>query len=461
MMKRILAVVLSAVMVLSLAACSQPAAETTAAVPAATTAAAAATEAAPAATEAPAAEHEPITISMWIDTLVPKTDLLLSEDQWWLNEAIGRFQEKYPYVTVDITLESDIAESNNLFRTASLAGTAPDIMETWSGNWTTDLKDYVLPIYDMLSDEARNRISGWEAVSVGFDETKEKVGCPTPHQGFGCLYYNKEIIAAAGLDFENNPPKTTEEFAAACEAIKAAGYTPILSNEANEKGVFYNVALYWWLQQVGYATFNEETAGTKKYSEDQALIDFLNFYASLYQKGYYNEDTFSSDDAQSRFMVGEGAMFAAYCSRIPALYEAMGDNVGVIKPTDMNLNGVMTNKLIGGAGQALVVSKDTKYPEECIALIEHLTSVEEFVYYFKHDPSKFPNIKGVNVSDLGDIDPVTSKLIGWAGDVTLWPDNCIDGDAITELGRYLPDLMSGKKTAEEVAAVMDAAIANK
>lgn len=437
MKKRILAMVLAAMMVVTLAACSQPAAET-----------------------APK-EHEPITISMWIDTLVPKTDLLLSEDQWWLNEAIGRFKEKYPYVTVDITLESDIAESNNLFRSASLAGSAPDIIETWSGNWTTELADYALPVYDMMSPEARDRIGGWETVSVGFSTKNQKVGVPTAHQGFGCLYYNKDIIKAAGLDFEANPPKTTEEFAAACEAIKNAGYVPILSNEGSEHGVFYNVALYWWLQQVGYEHFNKESDGTAKYSEDKALIDFMNFYASLYQKGYYNEDTLSSDDAQSRFMVGDGAMFAAYCSRIPALYEEMGDKLGVIKPTDMNTNGVITNKLIGGPGQAMVVSKDTKYPDECIALIEHLTSPEEFEYYYKHDNSKYPNVSGVNAAALGDIDPVTEKLLGWAVDVTFWPDNCVYPDAMNELTTYLPDLMSGKKTPEEIALAMDKAVENK
>lgn len=466
-MKRFLAMALAALMVFSIAACSKPATETKAADTTETTVSgdkAAETEAAEtkaAETTETGTEHEPITISMWVDTMVPKTDLLLSEDQWWINEAIARFQEEYPYVSVDITLESDIAESNNLFRSASLAGSAPDIIETWSGNWVTELADYALPVYDMLSDDTKKRLGGWETVSIDFDTNNAKIGVPTAHQGFGCLYYNKEIVKAAGLDFENNPPKTTEEFAAACEAIKKAGYTPILSNEGNEKGIFYNVALYWWLQQVGYAHFNEETAGTARYSDDEALLAFLQFYADLYQKGYYNEDTISSDDAQSRFMLGEGAMFAAYCSRIPALYEAMGDKVGVIKPTDMDSNGVLTGKLLGGPGQAMVVSKDTKYPEECVALIEHLTSPKEFEYYYKHDTSKYPNVSGVDPAALGDVDPVTKQLLDWAVDVTYWADNCIYPDALNELTTYLPDLMSGKKTPEEIAAVMDKAVENR
>ena len=33
--------------------------------------------------------------------------------------------------------------------------------------------------------------------------------------------YNKALINQVGLDFENNPPTTVEEFLSACETIKA------------------------------------------------------------------------------------------------------------------------------------------------------------------------------------------------------------------------------------------------
>lgn len=45
---------------------------------------------------------------------------------------------------------------------------------------------------------------------------------PLDTHGWG-LWYNKDIFAAAGLD-PNKPPRTYEEFLAACEAIKRAGF---------------------------------------------------------------------------------------------------------------------------------------------------------------------------------------------------------------------------------------------
>ncbi len=327
--------------------------------------------------------------------------------------------------------------------------------------WIIDLADYVLPVHDLMSEKAQESISGWETVSVDYDISKGIVGVPTMHQGFGCLYYNNDIVSACGLDFEANPPKTTAELLEACETIKKAGYLPIVTDEGKSKLMFYFTALYWWLQQSGYDTLLAENAGEKKYAEDAGLLSFLEIYSDFFKKGYLNSDTLSSDDAISRFMAGDAAMFPQYCSHIPSLYEELGDALGVIKPCDVDPNGVITGKLIGGPGQAFVVSKDTKYPEECVALIEHLTSAEEFVEFYKHDTSRYPNISGVNTDDLGDIDPVTAKLVGWASDSTYWPDNVIDSDAITELCRYIPDLFNGVTTPLEVAEAMDGVIANK
>ncbi len=45
---------------------------------------------------------------------------------------------------------------------------------------------------------------------------------PLDTHGWG-LWYNKDIFVAAGLD-PDNPPRTYEEFVAACEAIKRAGF---------------------------------------------------------------------------------------------------------------------------------------------------------------------------------------------------------------------------------------------
>ncbi len=408
-----------------------------------------------------AEDHEPITIQLWTGSLITTGELLLSEEDWWLTHALARFKEQYPYVTVDVTLMADGDVAAQLFRSAAVTGSAPDIFEGWSGNWVIDLEDYTLPVYDLMNEEARDRISGWETVSVGYDTNNTVVGVPTMFQGFGCLYYNKEIVEACGLDFENDPPKTTAELAEACEIIKEAGYTPIVTDEGTGNKLFYFTALYWWLQQSGYSTFLAENAGEMKYADDKGLLSFLEFYSDLFKNGYMNSDTLSSDDAMSRFMVGEGAMYPDYCSYVGTITEEMGDKLGIIKPCDMDPDGVITGKLIGGPGQAYVVSKDTKYPEECVALIEFLSSPEEFVELYKADHSKYPNIIGVDASELEDITPVSAKLVEWAGDATFWPDNVIDSDAITELIRYIPDLFNGVKTPLEVAEAMDAVIANK
>ena len=85
-MKKILAIVLAAVMVLGLAACGGSSA------PAATDAPAQTQAAAPAQTEAPAASGETISLTLWG----------AEEDQALLSELVEKFKAAYSSQTFDI-----------------------------------------------------------------------------------------------------------------------------------------------------------------------------------------------------------------------------------------------------------------------------------------------------------------------------------------------------------------------
>lgn len=435
---RIVALCLSVVMILGLAACGEDGGGTA------------------------ANGKEEITLNLWVTSMVSSKEMLGAEEDWWLSRAIKNFQKEYPHVKVEVTKQNSGSEAATMFRAGSTNGTAPDIAEFWNGNWMTDLKDYAYPVEELLTEEQMARINGWEGVSMGFNPDNERVGIPIFEQTMAGFYYNKEIIDKAGLDFENNPPTTVDELFDACEKIKAAGYTPIMTDEGSSHTLMYFIIPYWWVQQSGYEVMTKQNKGESKYVDDQGLIKALELFQELYSKGYLNEDAVSSSDAQSRFLMGEGAMLPKYSSIAATIQEGLGDKAGFIKPCDVTTNGVMQGKLIGGAGNAFMVSKDTKYPEECAALIMHLTSAEEYAIY-KADsrPGSVPNINDVNVEDLGELIPLNELMLGMVADTTFYVDNVVDSDVYSELIRYSADLLVGKMTPQEVAAAMDAVIAAK
>ena len=472
-MKKIIALLLALTMVFSLAACGGGAKSEEAAAPASQEAAApasqeaaapAAQEAAPASEEAAAPEEkEEITLTIWLNSLISADDLLLDEEDWYINQAIKRFQEKYPYVKFDVTKSEDGNTSAALFKAAAASGSAPDICEFWTGEWMFDVEDMTLDIYDKLSPERQTDLQGWANVCRDYDTNNKKIGVPIAVQTVAGIYYNKNMIAEAGLDFENNPPKTTDELLEACAKIKEAGYTPFLADEGEKHEMIYYIANYWWLQQSGFSTIVAENKGEKKYADDEGLIKTLEFYQQLVDNGYINEDTLNASDARGRFMSGiEGAMMGSSSSKVQTYSEALGEDVlGFIKPGDLDTNGVITNCCLGGAGQGLVVSKDTKYPEECIAFIDFLTSPEEFKEYFKHNPTCIPNLASITAEDLGVTNPVTIKMLSMTGDVVFYTDNCVDSDAMNELMRYTANLINHTMTPKEVAEAMDKVIEAK
>ena len=138
-----------------------------------------------------AQQKEEITLNLWVQSMVGSNELLLSEEEWWINKAIANFQKEYPYVKVEVTKQNSGSEAATMFRAGATNNTAPDIAEFWSGNWMIDLEDYAYPVDQLLSKEAQDRIKGWESVSIDFNADNKRVAIPIFEQTMAGFYYNK------------------------------------------------------------------------------------------------------------------------------------------------------------------------------------------------------------------------------------------------------------------------------
>ncbi len=406
------------------------------------------------------AQEEPIVLNLWVDALVPDSDILLDEADWYITKAVQRFNEKYPNVRVDVTKFST-GEPMPMFKAAALAGTAPDLCNMWTGNYMLDLHDVVLVLNDLIPPEDREAIGNWDAVSVGFNAKNDICGYPLPFQFQTCIYYNKDIVAEAGLDFEANPPRTGEEFLDACEAIRAAGYTPMVEDFSGDPWSVYFVQLYWWLQQSGNDLLVRENTGEVKYVDDQGLLSSLDMFRLMYLKGYLNEDVVAAPDAPNRFLVGQAAMYANGSWALGEYAEILGDKLGMIKPPDLASDAPITGGVIGGAGEGMIVWKDTKHPKEAFELMRFLCSKEEYIEFFKTGVADIPNRNDVTIADVGLSNPLYEKFFLWAEDVQFFPDNIVSPDAMEILLRFIADVTLGKMTPSELAQEMDSVIANR
>jgi raffinose/stachyose/melibiose transport system substrate-binding protein len=455
---------------LSLAGCAQPTAAPAEPVateapaqPAATEAPAqpAATEAPqPAATEPPApVEEQKLTI--WIngrDSFIGPNEQQLPQDQWYISQAIKRFEDANPGVTIELVTQADAYAAHQMFATAAMAGNAPDIGNFWSGQFTFAIKDAIAPITDMIPAEDKEKIDGWNTVTVDFKEGNPILGYPTPDNQMCIFIYNKKIMQEVGLDYEANPPRTMEQFFADMQKIKDAGYIPIAADEAIDGYAYYffQIAAYWWVQQNGFDPILAADRGEANFADDQALLTALKAYQDIWAKGYMNEDAATSSDSWQKFLQGEVAMVPRVNSFIKDAQNALGEeNVGVIIPPDISETAVIKGGTIGGPGQDMVVSINSKYPETAVKFMSFLNSKEEVLELNKFQ-TKVPVRNDVTPEELG-LQPgsVGAKLIEYAKNYVFWVDNSLSGNVVNEFNKQLPLVLTGQMTPEELAAQLD------
>jgi raffinose/stachyose/melibiose transport system substrate-binding protein len=401
----------------------------------------------------------PVKLTIWIngrDSFIGPSEQKLAQDQWYITQAFKRFEAANPGTTVELTVSADALQAHQTFRTAGLAGNAPDIANLWAGTFIFALRDVTQDIRPYIPADDLKNLNGWDTVTLDFKEGNPIIGYPVPNNQVCFFLYNKKIIQDSGLDFENNPPRTIDDFMAAMQKIKDKGYQPMAADEG--QGYVYNffyIAAYWWVQQNGLAPILAEDRGEAKFADDQALLKTLDLYHQLWAKGYLNQDAATSADSQNKFFAGQVALFPNGSFGVKDAQDALGvDNVGAILPPDMP-NAQITNSLIGGPGQSMVVSKNSKNPAMAVKLMSFLNSKDE-VLKFSQTQTVVPVRKDLTPADLGFKDgSIAAKMFQWGQHYTFWVDNELSGPVVDDFNKLLPLVLTGKMTPLEFAQQVD------
>jgi ABC-type glycerol-3-phosphate transport system substrate-binding protein len=185
---------------------------------------------------------EPQKLTIWIngrDSFIGPNEQQLPQDQWYISQAIKRFEDANPGVTVELVVQADAYAAHQMFRTAGLAGNAPDIANLWAGQFIFPLAEVITPINDMIPQTDKDELLGWDTDTLDFKPGNPILGYPTPDNQMCFFLYNKQIMQEVGLDYEANPPRTMDAFFADMEKIKNAGYIPIGADEAVDGYAYY------------------------------------------------------------------------------------------------------------------------------------------------------------------------------------------------------------------------------
>ena len=289
-MKKTLALLLTALMLLSLAACAQPA-------PVAEEASA------PAATQAAEAIEAPVQKDITLT-------FMASQD--WVQDAELALAEKFTAET-GIKVDYQIVPSDqypNLLQTKLNAGECTDIFCSQAGRFD------IVTTLNVAKNAADLSAEGWvstmEATAAAEVSADGKVyGQPMQDtSAVWAIAYNKKIFSSLSLSI----PKNWAEFTAVCDAILASGVTPVYEPVSDG---WHHVL---WFAEMG-AAYEKAEAGlvdalngnTKKFADSAIMKTAIDQIKEMADKGYWGENYMADvyADQPAKMASGEYAMTVA------------------------------------------------------------------------------------------------------------------------------------------------------
>jgi raffinose/stachyose/melibiose transport system substrate-binding protein len=327
----------------------------------------------PAASAAPTAvPAEPVTLTVWwLGTGEGTTNAA--------NQAMAAYEDANPHVTIDLSFYT-YQDFSNAMPAALAAGNPPDFVygDPTAPNAPNFVRAGQLVELSQIVEER-----GWrERLQPGVIEFYNPLygdgtyGIPLASALRG-IFYNKTILAEVG----GQVPTTLDEFDALLAKVKAAGYTPLAMGNLDKYGVDY----YWLYLALAYLApgdWQAFTQGTMKQEPGipwggEAVRQAMEKLLEWRDKGYFNEDyaAINSDDPNPDFIAGR--IFAlSNGANMNATFAEVGDSLDLGFMNWPRVEPGAPLLTISDPGQILMLPKDSKHPDESLAVMDWLLTPE-------------------------------------------------------------------------------------
>jgi raffinose/stachyose/melibiose transport system substrate-binding protein len=223
-----------------------------------------------------------------------------------IQESVDRFMEDNPEYEVTV-----VQKQNDSYKTdlslAINAGTMPDVFITWGGQTMYDYVDegLIADLTDYMNeDDYADEFLDAAIAQCTYND--KIVAVPVENISVAGIFYNKEVFDQYGL----TEPSTISELESVCDTLVANGVAPFaLANSTKWTGSMY--FQYLATRYGGLEPFADAAAGTGSFENDafvyagETIQDWVN-------KGYFCEGYNGMDDdsgqARMLFYNGEAAM---------------------------------------------------------------------------------------------------------------------------------------------------------
>lgn len=302
------------------------------------------------------------------------------------------FMKANPGVTINHVSQPLEPQYYQIIQSAATANSGPDVVMFHPGARENGFADILVDLTPSIKDvKGQFTQASLEMVSIDGKLGAPIKLLPLTMQGFG-IYYNKEFFKKAGLDPEK-APKTSAEFLAACEKLKAAGIVPITSGQT------YTIDFF--LRCAAANAYGPNVAGladgSQKFS-DPAFKQSVAFLKTLVDKGYVEKDGFSRPyfmDGIDKFAAGSGGMFVGLLSDVgnwKIFSDKLGaKNVGYFPAVNFDGGKYKDQQVAQGAGIGYGVMTWSKNQKLAIDYVKFVTAGKGASIYAASTGALSPN----------------------------------------------------------------------
>ncbi|MRY42808.1 ABC transporter substrate-binding protein, partial [Parabacteroides distasonis] len=299
-------------------------------------------------------------------------------------------------ITIDFQVIPD-EQFDTLMQMKIKAGKAPDIID-YNVPRVYGSIDPLEHLADLSNEPWINKLKNIDTLK--YTDGKMYSFPLQDNSGISGIIYNKKLFEKYDIKI----PRTSKQFEDVCKYLITQGITPILM--CKENWVPQMWMNYGYSQALGSGEKCEEMSkkilkGEKKFSDYQELAEVIDYYVSMFKKGYVNNDylTVTYTDMLKRLTTGEGAMILGYSEMISTIQRVdRTADIGIFNaPFDYNKNDLLVCPRFS---IGFVASKDSENLETVKKVFNLWSKPEYLNLWFKDNPGfpAFILVDGGNVN---------------------------------------------------------------
>lgn len=358
-------------------------------------------------------------------------------------KMVENFEAANPNVKIEV--QHAATDNVSMLNSRVNSGTIPDVFNVQVGSSAHSYYEYA---YDWSGDTDVLNLFQEDALATGLDAEGKVKSLPWTYENMSIIY-NKDLFEQAGIEAL---PTTMTELEAACEKLKAAGFTPF-AIAAKETWVLNHVSTHFTmikdLDALGTVAALKD--GTYTFATLPNFMNFFKFLDLIVKYGPAKPLEIDWETCENMLVNGQAAMIHMGDWAQATLDKFNPDARVGFMPFPVSENPEDVN-LLSNISWTYLVNKDSKNLEAAKKYLLYILTSEEGIRWATNTvgaASAAKNDMPVNGALANDAANYISK-----GETNAWIHTLMPAGWYENIGPLYQAYMLGEMSAEEVVETM-------